>query len=181
MSGGISVSQLQTDGIDVSGLGGEEDAYQRFFASTTGSLELGEEESIQWTARFADFESEFDSDSDFNGLLDNTDQHSAGQQMALGARLTLQRFGLRHDLAVNVSQDDLANYTDAAFQGESRAQRWQAFYQPTLSWQTGGIAHQLTGLVEFERTPSTVSRAPARARTSRGRPRTRQQRLIIAW
>lgn len=151
LSGGISVSQLQTDGIDVSGLGGEEDAYQRFFASTTGSLEFGEAESIQWTARFSDFESEFDSDSNFNGLLDNTNQYSAGQQMALGARLTLQRFGLRHDLALNVSQDDLANYTDAAFQGDSRAQRWQAFYQPTLSWQTGGIAHQLTGLVEIER------------------------------
>ncbi|WP_394692891.1 TonB-dependent receptor plug domain-containing protein [Hyphobacterium sp.] len=151
LRGGASISWLQTDGIDVSDLGGEKDAYQRFFASTTGDLNLGEGESIQWTARVADFESEFDSDSDFNGLLDNTNQFSVGQQMALGARLTLQRFGLRHDLAVNVSQDDLANYSNAAFQSESRARRWQAFYQPTMNWQTGGIAHQLTGLVEFER------------------------------
>jgi vitamin B12 transporter len=151
LSGGVSVSRLQTDGIDVSGLGGEKDAYQRFFASTAGEFELGEEESIQWTARFSDFESEFDSDSDFNGLLDNTNQFSAGQQMAVGARLTLRRFGLRHDLAANVSQDTLANYTDAVFQGESRAQRWQAFYQPTFNWQTGRTTHRLTGLVEFER------------------------------
>lgn len=150
-SGGVSASYLQTDGIDVSGLGGEKDAYQRFFVSGTGTARLAEGESIQWAARFADFESEFDSDSDFNGLLDNTNQHSDGQQFAAGARLTLRRFGLRHDLALNASRDELANFTDAAFTGETAASRWQAFYQPTFNWQTGSIGHQLTGLVEFER------------------------------
>ena len=151
LRGGASISHLQTDGIDVSGLGGEEDAYRRFFASTTGALELGEEESIQWTARFADFESEFDSDSDFNGLLDNTNQSSAGHQFALGGQLTLQRWGLRHDLALNGSRDELASYTDAVFTGETQAARVQAFYQPTLNWQAGEVEHQLTGLIEIER------------------------------
>jgi len=150
-SGGVSLSYLQTDGIDVSGLGGEEDAYNRFFASTSGRYALGEGESIQWAARFADFESEFDSDSDFNGLLDNTDQLSAGQQAAIGAQLTLQRFGLQHDLALNGSRDELENYTDAAFTSETDARRIQAFYQSTLYWQAGEIEHRLTGLIEFER------------------------------
>ncbi|MBI1235663.1 MAG: TonB-dependent receptor [Alphaproteobacteria bacterium] len=150
-SAGVSASHLQTDGIDVSGLGGEKDAYQRFFVSGTGTARLAEGESIQWAARFADFESEFDSDSDFNGLLDNTNQHSAGQQFSAGTRLMLRRFGLRHDLALNASRDELANFTDAAFTGETAASRWQAFYQPTFNWQTGSIGHQLTGLVEFER------------------------------
>lgn len=150
-SGGVSASHLQTDGIDVSGLGGEKDAYQRFFVSGTGTARLAEGESIQWAARFADFESEFDSDSDFNGLLDNTNQHGTGQQFAAGVQLTLQRFGLRHDLALNSSRDELASFTDAAFTGETAASRWQAFYQPTFNWQTGSIGHQLTGLAEFER------------------------------
>lgn len=151
LSGGVSASHLQTEGIDVSGLGGEKDGYQRFFISGSGAVSLAENESIQWTARFADFESEFDSDSDFNGLLDNTNQHSSGQQFAIGGRLTLQRFGLRHDFALNTTRDELANFTDAAFTGETEAARWQAFYQPTLNWQMGHAAHQLTGLVEFER------------------------------
>ncbi|WP_421790216.1 TonB-dependent receptor plug domain-containing protein [Hyphobacterium sp.] len=151
LSSGISASRLQTDGIDVSGLGGEEDGYQRFSASLTGRFSLGENESIQWTGRFADFESEFDSDSDFDGRLDDNNRVSNGQQLAAGVRVELYRGGFGHALALNHTTDRLENYADAAFSSETEAQRLQAFYQPTLSWQTGAFAHQLSGLVEFER------------------------------
>ncbi len=149
-TGGAAASWLATDGIDVAGLGGEEDGYSRFFASATGRYGFGEGESIQGAARFADFEREFDSDSDFNGLLDNTNEVSRGRQAALGGRLTLHRAGLRHDLALNASQDRLENFAGGVFTGSTDARRVQAFYQPTLNWQTGAFEHRLTGLVEYE-------------------------------
>lgn len=151
VSGGLSASWLQTDGIDVSGLGGEEDGYERFAANLTGGYSLGEGESIQWTARFADFETEFDSDSDFDGRLENNNRLSSGQQVAAGVRLELDRGGLGHVLALNHIQDRLENYADGVFTSETDAQRLQAFYQPTLDWQAGAFVHQLTGLIEFER------------------------------
>ncbi|WP_420434411.1 TonB-dependent receptor plug domain-containing protein [Hyphobacterium sp.] len=151
LSGGLAASSLESDGIDVSGAGSENDGYSRFFASTAGRFALGEDESIQWAARFADFESEFDSDSDFNGLLDNTNDSAAGRQAAIGARLTLARGGLRHDLAASLTTDRLASFSDAAFVRETEAERLQAFYQFTRDWQAGGTTHRLTGLAEASR------------------------------
>lgn len=151
LSGGMSFSAYQTDGIDVSGTGGEEDGYSRYFASTTGRFALSETESIQWAARFADSESEFDSDSDFNGLLDDTDNRSEARQTGIGVQFSSDRGALRHDLAVNLANDRLDSFSGGAFTGETEAERLQAFYQPTFDWQTGAISHRLTGLVEFER------------------------------
>lgn len=150
LSGGLAFSAYETEGLDVSGQGGEKDGYSRYFASTTGRIELAEDESIQWAARFTDFESEFDSDSDFNGLLDNTADRSEGRQAAIGAQLTLYRGGLRHDLAANLASDRLAFFSSGAFGSETDAERWQLSYQPTLEWQAGDIAHRLTGLIEYE-------------------------------
>jgi vitamin B12 transporter len=149
-TGGISASFVQSDGIDVSGAGGEEDGYSRAFVSTAGQISLAEGESIQWAARAVDFESEFDSDSDFNGLLNDTAEHSAGLQTALGGRLTLQRLGLQHDIAINASQDRLETFNSGLRQSETEAQRLQTYYQATADWQTGAVRHRLTGLLEFE-------------------------------
>jgi vitamin B12 transporter len=151
MSGGISASRMESEGIDISGLGGETDGYNRFFAAGTALFELGEHESIQATARFADFESEFDSDSDFNGLLNDTRDLAEGRQTAVGGRLTLNRLGLRHDLAANWASDRLASYDNTIFVRETEAERFQAYYQATGDWQTGAIAHRLTGLIETTR------------------------------
>jgi len=149
-TGGLSASYVRSDGIDVSGTGGEEDGYSRLFVSTAGRFALAEGESIQWAARAADFESEFDSDSDFNGLLNDTAEHSDGRQAALGGRLTLQRFGLQHDIAINASHDRLQTFDAGLSQSETEAQRFQTYYQATGNWQTGPARHRLTGLLEFE-------------------------------
>ncbi|WP_421788274.1 TonB-dependent receptor [Hyphobacterium sp.] len=148
VTGGVAASRFETGGIDVSGLGGETDGYNRFHATASAMFDLGEGESIQASARFADFESEFDSDSDFNGLLDDTRDSAEGRQTAIGARLTLNRLGLRHDLAANLATDRLASYANANFNRETEAERVQAFYQATGDWQTGAARHRLTGLVE---------------------------------
>jgi vitamin B12 transporter len=149
-TGGLSASYVQSDGIDVSGTGGENDGYSRLFVSTAGRFVLAEGESIQWAARVADFESEFDSDSDFNGLLNDTAEHSDGRQAALGGRLTLQRFGLQHDIAVNAAQDRLETFNAGLRQSETEARRLQSYYQATADWQAGPARHRLTGLLEFE-------------------------------
>ncbi|MEE2525825.1 TonB-dependent receptor [Hyphobacterium sp. HN65] len=149
-SGGVAFSAMDSEGFDISGQGGEKDGFSRYFASTTGRYEVSEHESIQWAARFADFESEFDSDSDFNGLLNNTSQTSAGQQTAVGAVLTSSRAGLRHDLAASVSSDRLETYDAGIFIASTAASRFRVWYQPTLEWQSGAMAHRLTGLLERE-------------------------------
>lgn len=149
-TGGLSASFVQSDGIDVSGTGGESDGYTRVFVSTTGRVALAEGESIQWAARVADFESEFDSDSDFNGLLNDTAEHSDGQQAALGGRLTLRRFGFQHDIAINASQDRLETFNVGIPQSKTEARRLQSYYQATGNWQIGGASHRLTGLLEVE-------------------------------
>ena len=149
-----SGSRYSSDGIDVSGLGGETDGYENTSFNLAGGHALTGIFAVEGSVRWLDYDSQYDSDTDFDGRLDNVDRASEGRTVFARAALTAEhtqgRFDLDHELAIQLTDDAVETSADGIFSGESLGQRLQAHYQVTGRWQTGELSHRLTGLVEQE-------------------------------
>ena len=150
----LSGSRYSSDGIDVSGLGGETDGYDNTSFNFVGGRALGDVFDLNASVRWLDYDSQYDSDTDFDGRLDNVDRVSEGRTVFARAALTAEHtrggLALDHELAVQLTDDAVETSADGLFSGESLGQRLQAHYQITGRWQTGPLSHRLTGLIEQE-------------------------------
>jgi len=150
-----SVSDYQSDGIDVSGLGGERDGYANTVLAVSGGYQLGEAWRLEGTARRIASESDYDSDTDFDGRLDNVDLRTDGETVL--ARLALlgdQQWGdvrLSHEAALQLTDDTSRSLSAGTQSSRALGQRLQAHYEMTGHWETGPYQHRLTGLVEHDR------------------------------
>ena len=148
----LSASRFQTDGIDASGQGGESDGYENTTVSLAGAFDFNPVFSLEGSARWVGHDGQFDSDTDFDGRLNDVDRSSQGDtvfaRLALLADHTVGDVALGHELAVQLTDDAVENFSTGAFTSRSLGQRLQSHYQVTGSWQTGETRHRLTGLVE---------------------------------
>ena len=151
----VSGSHFETDGIDVSGLGGETDGYSNDTVNLAGGWSFSEDVHFEGSLRWLGYDSAFDSDTDYDGRLDDVDQSSDGQTVfaraAILADQALAGIALSHEFAVQLTDDTVENYSAAVSTGRSLGQRLQAHYQATGRWQTGAFGHRLTGLIEHDR------------------------------
>lgn len=149
-----SVSDYRSDGIDVAGLGGERDGYVNTVISLSGGYHIREGWQLEGTARRIASESEYDSDTDFDGRLDNVDLRTDGDTVL--ARLALlgeQQWGdvgLSHEVALQLTDDTSRSRFAGAQTSRALGQRLQAHYEVTGIWETGPYQHRLTGLVEHD-------------------------------
>tara|TARA_R110002073_G_scaffold38749_1_gene110917 strand:- start:6932 stop:8827 length:1896 start_codon:yes stop_codon:yes gene_type:complete len=154
ISGGGALSVHATDGIDASGTGGAPDGYDLATVSANGTLELSPIARLTSSLRATRYESEFDSDTDFDGRLDDVDRVREGDQVAARLSLVLepQAFGLdwRNEVAVSVLDDRAETRNSGTFGDRSEGRRWQGFVQSTLQWSALDVDHRLTGLIERE-------------------------------
>lgn len=151
----LSGSAYRTDGIDVSGLGGEEDGYENDTANLAGGWSLNETVRLEGSARWLGYDSAYDSDTDFDGRLDNVDLTARGDTVfgraALLADHSAGTVELSHEAAVQITDDRVENLSAGVETDRSLGQRLQAHYQVTGRWRTGDFGHRLTGLVEHDR------------------------------
>lgn len=149
-----SASDYRSDGIDVAGLGGERDGYVNTVISLSGGYHIREGWQLEGTARRIASESEYDSDTDFDGRLDNVDLRTDGDTVL--ARLALlgeQQWGdvgLSHEVALQLTDDTSRSRFAGAQTSRALGQRLQAHYEVTGIWETGPYQHRLTGLVEHD-------------------------------
>ena len=149
-----SASDYRSDGIDVAGLGGERDGYVNTVISLSGGYQIREGWQLEGTARRIASESEYDSDTDFDGRLDNVDLRTDGDTVL--ARLALlgeQQWGdvgLSHEVALQLTDDTSRSRFAGAQTSRALGQRLQAHYEVTGIWETGPYQHRLTGLVEHD-------------------------------
>ena len=150
----LSGSAYASDGIDVSGSGGEEDGYENRTVNFAGGYALNDVMRLEGSARWLDYDSQFDSDTDYDGLLNDVDRRTRGTTVFARAALLAEHeagpVGLEHELAVQLTDDEVRNYADAVRTGRSLGQRLQAHYEITGRWNTGETRHRLTGLVEHD-------------------------------
>ena len=150
----VDAGAIETAGIDVSGLGGERDGYSNQTASLLAGRRWGEAVHLDLGLRWVGYDSQSDADTDYDGRLDETDGHRTGDQVFARAGLRVdqngQGFQLRHELAVQLTNDLSRSFTGGMREALSEGQRTQTHYQATGLWQTGAISHRLTGLAEYE-------------------------------
>ena len=154
LSGGATLSAYSTEGVDASGLGGEADGFDLRNLSAAGSLALSPGIRLDGAARLTGYTSQYDSDTYFDGRLNDTGHETEGNRH--GARLALIadagaiRLPWQSELSVSLTAEDSSNFNANAFTGETEARRWQANYQGTAHWTGGGAEHRLTVLAEHE-------------------------------
>ena len=149
--GSASFSAYETAGIDVSGQGGEKDGYANLSLAVSGAQPLGGGWRLSGLARRIAHDSQFDSDIDFDGVLDDSDRRREGAQTLAGLSLDGGFAAAGMDwssrLVVQWTQEEVESRSDGRFSGITEGRRSRAAAQMTA--RRG--AHRLTGLVETER------------------------------
>jgi len=141
----LNISGLQTDGYDVSGQNGERDGFSQITASGGVNWNFGNNWSAQLRGRAINANAQFDSDTDFDGRLNDT-ASKLDTDLALG-RLAL--LGASFDGLLNheVSTSYLRSTTRSGA-STSVGERTRIGWQVSTNWASGTVKHRLTGLVE---------------------------------
>lgn len=141
----INISGSQTQGYDVSGNAGERDGYSQISGFAGADIPLSQNWALQLRGRAQSATSEFDSDSDFDGRLNDT-LDELETDLLLG-RIALKGTSHQNLLAHEVSASHLDSRTVS---GSSRSvgSRSRLGWQTTGNWQHANIDHRLTGLLE---------------------------------
>jgi len=154
VSGGVTLSTFATDGIDASGMGGAADGFEQSAITATGRITLTDDLYLTGSARAARYDGDFDSDTDFDGRLNDTLLSREGDtgQARLGLVFDPQAFGIdwRHEAAISLVSDNSLTRNAGIFTASSDGRRWQGFVQSTAQWTALGAEHRLTGLIERE-------------------------------
>lgn len=144
---GGAISGLTTDGVDSAGTGGEKDGSDALSGLLTGKFDLGTDWSLSLAGLARRAYSDFDSDTDFDGLLDDVDRRTQAEQRLVGAALTGGLGSLDHVVRASYNEVERDNFSDGAISDVAKGQRTKVSWSPGY---TSG-AHTLTGLVDFER------------------------------
>jgi len=142
-----AVSGLATDGVDAAGASGEKDGSEALSGLVTGRFDLGTYWSLAWVGLARQADSEFDSDTDFDGLLNDVARRTQAGQRLAGAALTGRLGPLDHVVRASFNEVERDNFADGAITDVAKGQRTKLSWSPGLA---AGV-HTVTGLVDFER------------------------------
>lgn len=144
----------QTDGIDVSGTGGETDGYRNTNGHFGVDLALNPAWAVEASVRWIDYEAASDADRDFDGRLDDTDNERHGEQffgrVSLVGEQVRDGYTLDHRLTYQFTSDEAESLVDGTSVGFSAGSRDELSYQVTAQWSAGSVSNRLTGLLEHQ-------------------------------
>lgn len=144
---GGAITGFTTDGVDSSGTGGGKDGSEAFSGLLTSKVDLGADWALSLVGLARQTESEFDSDTDFDGLLNDTDNRTEADQWLVGGSLTGASGPLDHVIRASFNQVERDNFSAGAKTDDAKGKRTKLAWSPSY---TSGI-HTLTGLVDYER------------------------------
>lgn len=150
LSYGISGAGLSTDGVDTSGSGGNRDGASSFSASANAALEFTPDVTLSAFTSFRRSETDFDSDTDFDGLLNDIDNHTEADQFIVAATLEAQSGPIHHLVRSNYTRVNLENFQDDIFGSETIGQRTKLSYSPSIDIGDDNQGITLSALAESE-------------------------------
>ena len=145
-----SAGAMESDGIDVSATGGAADAYASRTVALAGALEVSDRWRVEATGRWIAAEADFDSDTDFDGRLDDADLARRSDQLLTRLALMGEQGRFSHRTEVHLTDELAETFAASLRTGRNIGQRRRAFHQTTARWDGDGVAHRLTGLAEWE-------------------------------
>ena len=144
---GAGLSGFATGGVDVAGLDGEEDGSNAFAGIARGALDLSADWTLSSLAIARRSTADLDSDTDYDGLLDNTDQETEADQYLVGASLAGVTGQVDHVFRASFNEVARENTTDGAKTDESTGERLKASWSPAITFGN----QELIGLVDYEK------------------------------
>ncbi|MEO1013594.1 MAG: TonB-dependent receptor [Pseudomonadota bacterium] len=152
----LSVSGFATDGVDTSGPAGgggdgERDGSTAIAAAVNGGVALGSDWTLSGLARYSLNKVETDADTDFDGLLNDTDRRTRSDQWLVGAALEGAAFGLAHAIRASYGRVERDDEADGAFNGRTIGERTKIVYAPGWSGSFGELNVAVNALADYER------------------------------
>ena len=145
------VAGFRTDGVDTSGKDGERDGTEQWSAVANGTYEFVPGWDVSGLAHYSQSEAQFDSDTDYDGLLDNVDLSSETEQWIFGGSVSGDAFGLNHQFRTSYSAITRDNYSSGTFADTSEGKRTKLAYSPAFKTEaTFAESISLAGLVDYE-------------------------------
>ena len=144
---GLTISGLSTEGVDTSGTGGGKDGSQALNGLATAKLDLGADWSLSLVGLARKADSDFDADTDFDGLLNDENLETEAEQRLIGASLSGKMGPLDHVVKASFNEVMRDNYDSGAITDTAQGKRTKLSWSPGFT--TGG--HRFTGLIDFER------------------------------
>lgn len=144
---GAVVSGIQTDGVDTSGQEGGRDGSQALSGLLTAQFDLGSAWSLSLVGLARKADSDFDSDTDFDGRLNDVDRQTLAEQRILGAALSGATGPLDHVIRASVNEVNRDNFADGAITDVAKGGRTKMSWSPSFGM--GG--HTFSGLLDLER------------------------------
>lgn len=146
----VRVTDTASDGVDTSGLGGEKDGFRNSSAILLGGAEIGQSWAANGLLRYGKSDVDSDSDTDFDGRLNDVDRVTEAEQWTFGAALQGNTLGVNHVLRANYSEVTRDNFEDGAFADQAKGERTKFAYSPSLGFSTNAADITLTGLIDHE-------------------------------
>lgn len=144
---GGAISGLKTDGVDAAGTGGEKDGSEVLSGLLMGEFDLRADWSLSLVGLARRADSDFDTDTDFDGLLNDADRRTEAEHRLVGAALAGTLGALDHVVRASFNEVGRDNFADGAITDVAKGQRTKVSWSPSY---TAGV-HRLTGIVDFER------------------------------
>jgi vitamin B12 transporter len=144
---GAGLSGFTTGGVDVTGQGGEKDGSDALSGIVRAALDLDADWILSGLAMVRQSNADLDSDKDYDGLLDNTDQHTEADQYLIGASLAGKTGNVDHIFRASFNEVARENTEDGDKTDESTGDRLKVSWSPSITFGN----QELIGLVDYEK------------------------------
>jgi vitamin B12 transporter len=144
---GTAITGFRTDGVDTSGSGGEKDGSQALSGLLSAAFDPATDWSLSVIGLARRTRSQFDSDTNFDGLLDDVDRSTEAEQYLAGAGLSGRTGTIDHLLRASYNEISRENSADGVKTDESTGARTRVSWSPGIA----GDAYTLSGLLEYRR------------------------------
>ena len=146
----LGLSDMQTDGDNISRTGDEKDGYENTSINLKAGLQVSDELRISLAARHSDGMNEFDADNDFDGFVEDQDRVSEfrNSTMRLQGDYNSADGRWQHSLMVAQSNNDNEAFADGVLGNVTASTKDQIQYIGSLFWNNG--AQRLSVLAERE-------------------------------
>ncbi|WOI52960.1 TonB-dependent receptor plug domain-containing protein [Parvularcula sp. LCG005] len=147
-----SFISTQTAGVDTAGEDGEKDGSRSRTGMLTGRADLRGGATVRTLIRYSNAMAETDSDSDFDGLLNNTEDRTLSDQWTAGANLSIQKGAVDHLISVSWNRVERSYEAGGITTNDAVGERTSLSYSPSVQFTTAPFdVVRLTGLVDAER------------------------------
>lgn len=149
---GFNASTFKSDGVDTSGNGGQKDGSQDQAYTAYGSLSPSDNWELSSLLGYRNAEVDFDSDTDFDGFLNDVDRSSETDQYIVGFALEADAAGIKHNARASFNQVTINTQHDGVFQNETDGKRYKLAYLPSYKFGSALKSVTVTGILDWEKT-----------------------------